>query len=546
MLICLNVFMIKTLIKLKPKTQKEFAKIKRKICGKLKIAPMSNSDLFADYQKLLKKKEISKQIWLENFLKKHPIRTLSGVAVIAVLTKPYPCPGKCLYCPTEKGIPKSYLSNEPAVMRAVLCEFDPYRQVKTRLKSLQATGHPTDKIELIIMGGTWSYFPKQYQTWFIKKCFEALCQMPTTCHCEQFVHQSFSSGGTKKNLTLKQLQKINEKAKHRCVGLTLETRPDFVNLKEIKRMRELGCTKVELGVQTLDDSILQLNSRGHKVEQIIYATKLLKNAGFKVCYHMMPNLLGSTPNKDLKIFKKLFNNQNFKPDLLKIYPCVVTKNSKLYNLWKNKKYKPYNNDQLINLLIKIKQIIPRYVRIIRIIRDIPSNSIEAGNKISNLRETVKQEMQKKGLKCKCIRCCQAKNILEHKTQNLKLFIEKYEASGGMEYFLSFQDSKQETLYAFLRLRIPYEFTTNNSLFPVLNNASIIREAHTYGQAVIIGEKNKEAIQHLGLGKKLISEAEKITKNLKIKKIAVISGIGVREYYRKIGYSLQDEYMVKIL
>ncbi|MFH1838593.1 MAG: tRNA uridine(34) 5-carboxymethylaminomethyl modification radical SAM/GNAT enzyme Elp3 [Candidatus Kuenenbacteria bacterium] len=517
---------IKKIIKLKPKNHLEFSKIKRKVCGEFKVAPISNSDLFETYQKLLNKKEISKQIWLENFFKKHPIRTLSGVAVIAILTKPYPCPGKCLYCPTEKKIPKSYLSNEPAVMRAVLCKFDPYKQVQTRIKSLEATGHPVDKIELIIMGGTWSYFPKQYQTWFIKKCFEAL---------------NNQNNNFKKQLTLEKLQKNNEKAKHRCVALTLETRPDFVNLKEIKRMRKLGCTKVELGVQTLDDSILQLNIRGHKIEQIIQATKLLKDAGFKVCYHMMPNLLGATPKKDFEIFKKLFNNQNFKPDLLKIYPCVVTKNSKLYTLWKQKKFKPYSTQQLINLLIKIKSIIPRYVRIIRIIRDIPSNSVEAGNKISNLREIVQQEMEKKGLKCLCIRCRQIKNQEKIKNQKLKLFIEKYEASKGMEYFLSFEDLERKNLYAFLRLRI---LRKSNKQFLVLKNCAIIREVHTYGQAVEIGEKDKKAIQHFGLGKKLIAEAEKIVQNFGIKKIAVISGIGVREYYRKLGYGLQDEYMVK--
>ncbi|PKL72646.1 tRNA uridine(34) 5-carboxymethylaminomethyl modification radical SAM/GNAT enzyme Elp3 [Candidatus Kuenenbacteria bacterium HGW-Kuenenbacteria-1] len=528
---------IKNLIKLKPKNDQELSKIKRKICKEFKMVPFSNSDLFEIYQKFLKEKKISKQSWLENLLKKHPIRTLSGVAVVAILTKPYPCPGKCFYCPTEKEIPKSYLSNEPAVMRAVLCKFDPYKQIQVRLKSLEATGHPTDKVELIIMGGTWTYFPERYQNWFIKRCFDAL------------------NNQNKKKLTLKKLQKINEKAKHRCVALTLETRPDFINLKEIKRMRELGCTKVELGVQALDDSILQFNIRGHKVEQIIQATKLLKDAGFKVCYHMMPNLPGSTLNKDFKMFEKLFNDFNFKPDLLKIYPCVVTKNSELYYFWKQGKYQPYSTQQLINLLIKIKTIVPRYVRIIRVIRDIPSTSVEAGNKISNLREIVQQEMEKQNLKCQCIRCRQVKTLeqkiypdVHHgkqktKKQNLKLFSEKYEASNGIEYFLSFEDAQQKNLYAFLRLRILHK---PNEQLLILKNAAIIREVHTYGQAVMIGEKDKKAIQHFGLGKKLIFEAEKIVQNLGIKKICVISGIGVREYYRKLGYRLKDEYMVKFL
>ncbi|MBI4653195.1 tRNA uridine(34) 5-carboxymethylaminomethyl modification radical SAM/GNAT enzyme Elp3 [Candidatus Kuenenbacteria bacterium] len=564
---------IKTIIKLKPKNHQEFAKIKRKVCGEFKMASISNSDLFEIYQKLLKEKKISKQIWLENLLKKHPIRTLSGVAVIAVLTKPYPCPGKCLYCPTEKEIPKSYLSNEPAVMRAVLCKFDPFKQVETRIKSLEATGHLVDKIELIIMGGTWSYFPKQYQTWFIKRCFEALNQntnnnqqLTINNHSDAFRRSSRNMKlvGTptyrRRQKTIKILQKMNEKSKCRCVALTLETRPDFINLKEIKRMRALGCTKVELGVQTLDDSILQLNERGHKVEQIIRATKLLKNAGFKVCYHIMPNLFGSTLNKDLKMFKELFSNPDFQPDLLKIYPCVVTKNSQLYQLWKQKKWKPYSTQQLINLLVKIKSIIPRYVRIIRVIRDIPSNSIVAGSKVSNLREIVQKEMERQNLKCKCIRCRQVKEMqnVKCKMQNLGIFKEKYEASEGVEYFLSFEDLKRESLYAFLRLRIPsFQSIINNHSdtsvgtptyrrrqLIILKDCAIIREVHTYGQMVAIGEKDKKAIQHFGFGKKLIAEAEKIVQNLGIKKIAVISGIGVREYYRKLGYRLRDEYMVK--
>ncbi|MEK7167063.1 MAG: tRNA uridine(34) 5-carboxymethylaminomethyl modification radical SAM/GNAT enzyme Elp3 [Patescibacteria group bacterium] len=523
---------IKKIIKLKPQNQSELSKIKRKICGEFKVAPIANSNLFEIYQNLLNKKEISKQNWLENLFKKHPIRTLSGVAVVAILTKPYHCPGKCFYCPTEKKIPKSYLSNEPAVMRAILCEFDPYKQIQTRLKSLEATGHSTDKVELIIMGGTWSYLPKQYQTWFIKKCFEAL--------------NNQNNQNKKINNSLQQLQKDNEKAKYRCVALTLETRPDFIDFKEIKRMRKLGCTKVELGAQSLDDSILQFNIRGHKVKQIIQATKLLKDAGFKVCYHMMPNLPGSTLNKDLKMFKKLFDDSNFRPDLLKIYPCVVTKNSKLYNFWKQKKYQPYSTKQLINLLIKIKMIIPNYVRIIRVIRDIPSNSIEAGNKISNLREIVQNEMEKRQLKCQCIRCKQIKTQNEKfKIQNIKLFIKKYEASNGTEYFLSFEDLERKNLYAFLRLRILPQLT-NDQVLTVLKNCAIVREVHTYGQTVAIGKRDKKAIQHFGLGKKLILEAEKIVQNLEIKKIAIISGIGVREYYKKLGYGLQNEYMIKFL
>jgi elongator complex protein 3 len=497
----------------------------------MKILTPANVQLLATYRKLARAKKIKGAIWLEFLLRKRPVRTLSGVAVIAVLVKSYPCPGKCLYCPTESGIPKSYLSNEPAVMRAVLCKFHPYKQVQMRLAALQKTGHPTDKIELIVIGGTWSWLPRQYQLWFIKECFRA---------CNEFPAQGWSASGGGKNKSLIELQTVNEKAKHRIVGLTLETRPDYITPEEIKRMRQLGCTRVEIGVQAIDNSILQQNRRGHKVDAIVRATKLLKDAGLKVCYHMMPNLPGSTPAKDFKMFQKLFTNTHFRPDMLKIYPCVVVKGSGLYRQWQKGKYKPYTDKQLLNLLIKIKSIIPPYVRIIRVIRDIPAVSIEAGSKISNLRETVQKEMARLGLRCRCIRCREIKDW-KLKIENCKLMKREYEASAGKEYFLSYEDTKKDKLIAFLRLRVPGA----RQILPELKGAAIIREVHTYGKLVPIGEKD-EAAQHLGFGKKLIKQAEKIVKNLGIKKLAVISGVGVRDYYYRLGYRQEKTYMIKYL
>ncbi|TSC94926.1 MAG: elongator complex protein 3 [Parcubacteria group bacterium Athens1014_10] len=539
---------IKKIIKLDPKDINELALIKRKLAksfnislpphligtgasgAKLtKLAPircgglLPNIKLLAAYRQLLKNKKIKRNLKLETLFKKRAVRTLSGVAVIAVLTKPYPCPGKCFYCPSEKKMPKSYLSNEPAVMRAILCEFDPYKQVKTRLDSLEITGHLTDKVELIIMGGAWTCLPGKYQTWFVKRCFDAL--------------------NNKTFKTLPQAQNFNEKAKHRCVSLTLETRPDYINEQEIKRMRQLGCTKVEIGAQTLDDSILQLNQRGHNAEEIIRATKILKDAGFKVCYHMMPNLPGSDLKKDLETFKKLFNDSDFRPDYLKIYPCVVTKNSPLYKAWKQGEYKPYSEKSLLELLIKIKKIIPPYVRVSRLIRDIPSNSIEAGNKVSNLRELIQKEMNKRGERCRCIRCREIKN-LKFQNSNLKLKILSYPASKGREYFLSFEDVKNDKLIAFLRLRLSDDNSEILKLLPELSGAAMVREIHTYGLQVPIDKKNKSAAQHFGFGKKLMREAEKIAKKQSFKKMAVISGIGAREYYQKLGYKLEGTYMVK--
>ena len=493
--------------------------------GSFKIAPPEKIKLLSAYHKLLKHGSIKRQKNLEKWLKKREIRTLSGVAPIAVLTKPYKCPGQCLFCPSESKMPKSYLSNEPAVMRAILCRFDPFTQVKMRLEALKMTGHDTDKCELIVMGGTWSYLPKKYQDWFIKRCFDGF------------------NGKVAKNLT--QAQKWNEKAKYRVIGLTLETRPDYIDIAEIKRMRELGCTRVEIGVQTIDDKILKLNKRGHLVEQTIKATKLLKDAGFKISYHLMPNLPGSTPAKDLAMFKKIFSDQNFQPDMLKIYPCVVTKTSELYKWFKQGKYKPYSDKQLLELLIKIKKTIPPYVRISRLIRDIPKESILAGNKISNLRQLIQEEFKKTSQVCQCIRCREARNI-PVELKSIKYKVIKYPASEGLEYFLSYESKDGKTLFAFLRLRIAQKLDQNLlKELPELKDAAMIREVHTYGQLIPLQSKQK-AVQHLGLGKRLIQEAEKIARKQGFKKIAVISGIGVREYYKNLGYHIENTYMIKNL
>ncbi len=519
---------IKGLVKAGVKNRANFVNVKRQLSNQQKIPSPLNAGLLKIYQQLRKNKKVKEDKLLERLLRKREIRTLSGVAVVTVITKPYPCPGKCIYCPSELGMPKSYLSNEPAIMRAILTKFNPYRQVQVRLRALKDNGHKTDKVELIVLGGSWSAYPKKYQTWFIKRCFDGL------------------NGKTAKNLA--SAQKLNEKTLHRCVGLTLETRPDLINENEIKRMRELGCTRLELGVQSIYNPILKLNKRGHTVKQTIEATKLLKQAGFKVMYHLMPNLPGSTPAKDLKMFKEIFAKPDFQPDLLKIYPCVVTKDSIIYRWYKQDKYKPYSDKQLKELLIKIKRAIPYYVRITRLVRDIPAESIIAGNKITNLRQIIQQEINNTSQGCKCIRCREARSR-PAKLKQIKLFIKKYQASAGAEYFLSFESKDRKILYAFLRLRLPFRQSEPEShlykLFPELKSAALIRELHTYGELVPIGTK-KLAIQHLGLGKKLMETAEKISKKQGVKKIAIISGIGVRQYYQKLGYQLEGTYMTKSL
>jgi len=454
-------------------------------------------------------------------------------------------------------------------MRAILNDFDPYKQVKMRMEALKLTGHPVDKIELIIIGGTWSFLPRHYQQQFILRCFQACNQFNFISNSKLQI-TNYKQIQNSKFQNLKQLllteQKKNEKAKHRIVGITIETRPDFINENEIKFLRNLGVTRVELGVQSIYDNVLKINRRGHTVKETIKATKLLKNAGFKICYHLMPNLPGSNLKKDKKMFKEIFNNPEFQPDLLKIYPCAVLKEAPIYNLWKNKKYKPYTEKQLINLLKEVKKEIPYYCRIQRLIRDIPSYSVITGPaKISNMRQILAKELKKEEAFCKCIRCREVKEGYDPK-EKLYLFQQNYNASDGKEIFLSYESKDRKRLYSLLRLRIPKakeakeekesktrslialknsDDTGYSPIFPVLKDVAIIRELHTYGQLQSLGHPTSQySPQHKGLGKKLIKKAEKIAKKNGFSKIVVISGIGVKNYYRKLGYKLKDTYMVK--
>ncbi len=520
-------------------TEKELHNFKNAFCGKYRITTPKNIDLIEAYRALVKKRGIKPSKTFFELIIKRRVRSLSGIASITVITKEYPCPGKCVFCPKEKGMPKSYLSNEPAIMRAVLNNFDAFKQVRTRMISLEKTGHPTSKIDMIIAGGTFSFYPKSYRTRFVKAIYDAL-NYPTRCSPQGSTGaiKNCCEATPKKSHNLKEAQKINEKARCRCIGLSIETRPDYVTKNEIKYLRELGVTKVELGIQTVYDDVLRKNLRGHSVKTSINAIRMLKDAGFKVNCHIMPGLLGSTPKKDLQTFKELFDNPDFRPDWLKIYPCVVVPGSALARIWKNSKYKSYTDEQMINFLVKVKSLIPEYVRITRLYRDIPANSILAGPKISNLREYVQKEMLKKGLKCSCIRCREIKNTAVD-PKNLEMRIKEFEASRGREFFLSFDDKKHDKLCSLLRLRLPYK-----TILPELCGAAIIRELHTYGLQIPVDEKGERVAQHLGLGKKLLVKAEEISRKHGYKKIAVISGIGAKDYYKKNGYKEFGTYMVR--
>ncbi|MFH0791954.1 MAG: tRNA uridine(34) 5-carboxymethylaminomethyl modification radical SAM/GNAT enzyme Elp3 [bacterium] len=518
------------------------ASIKRRLAKEHNLPIPSNTTLLQSYHHLIETGRITVNSSLAKLLRIKSVRSLSGIVSVSVLTKPYPCPGKCIYCPTEFGLPKSYLTNEPAVSRAITYKYHPYHQAYSRLMTLDTIGHPIDKIELIIIGGTWSYLPKKYQGWFIKECFRATSDYLGRDNKNKQVRINRTT------TTLKGEQARNETAINRVIGITVETRPDYIDIREIKWLRKLGVTRVELGVQTTDDKILKINRRGHEIKETINATRLLKDAGFKVCYHLMPNLPGATMKSDAKMLASVFSDERFRPDLLKIYPCVVLEEAPvLYRLWVNKKYHPYSDSKLTDLLIDFKKTIPYYCRIQRLIRDIPATNIIAGCKISNLRQVIKGKMIGEGFSCHCIRCREPQENVDKNTKIL-LFRDDYNASGGKEIFLSIESENREYIFSLLRLRIP-SIVDKKHFIPTLTNTAIIREVHTYGQ--MIGLKKKPSLlslQHQGMGLSLVKEAERIAKEeFKINKIAVISGIGAREYYRiKAGYYKDGDYMVKQL
>ncbi|MBA2861547.1 tRNA uridine(34) 5-carboxymethylaminomethyl modification radical SAM/GNAT enzyme Elp3 [Methanococcus maripaludis] len=468
-------------------------------------------------------------------LRKKPIRTLSGVAVVAVMTSPEPCPhGKCSFCPGGKesnfgDVPQSYTGKEPATMRGVMYNFDPYVQTSERLSQLEKVGHPTDKVELIIMGGTFPARDIEYQENFIKRCFDAM------------------NGEVSE--TLEKAQEKNETAKHRCVALTLETRPDYCNEKEINEMLKLGTTRVELGIQSTNDEVLEFVKRGHGTDASIKATQLLKDSGLKVSYHLIPGLPKTTPKMDKETIKTVFENPNFKPDLIKFYPCLVIPGTEVYELWQSGEFIPMTDEQAVEVITYGKSIMPKWVRTSRIQRDIPVTVIDAGVKKSNLGELVYNNLEEKGISCKCIRCREVGHVTYKKgikpdVESISLCREDYESSGGTDIFLSFEDTKNDLLIGYLRLRIP----SNPFRKEITDKTALIRQVHVCGQQKELEGNSKElSWQHKGYGRLLIDEAEKIAKQeFKKDQLLINSGIGVREYYKKLGYKRVGPYMGKNL
>jgi len=475
------------------------------------------------YRDLISRGEWRADPGLIRRIRMKPIRTLSGVTTVTVLTKPYACPGKCIFCPTDLRMPKSYLPDEPGAMRALQHEFDPFEQTAARLEALRAIGHPIDKVELLILGGTWSAYRKDYQEWFVQRCLDAM--------------NGFTSN------TLDEAQVFNARAQHRNVGLVIETRPDHVDQGEIAHLRRLAVTKVQMGAQSLDDRILQLNQRGHTVEDTRRAVSMLRAAGFKLVLHWMPNLLGATPESDRRDFLRLWDDGGFRPDEIKIYPCQLLANADLYRSWQSGDYVPYTTETLIDLIADIKPSIPRYCRVNRVIRDIPSTNVVAGNKRTSLRQDVHLEMKSRGTRCQCIRCREIRGR-EIDPQSLELKHEIYSAGGAEEHFVSFV-TPDDHLAGYVRLSLPGAQSPRTGLVD-LAQAALVRELHVYGQSLAVGSTTEGAAQHAGLGVTLMAYAERVAQEQGYSRLAVIAALGTRPYYERLGYTLGETYMVKAL
>ncbi|NJF25737.1 tRNA uridine(34) 5-carboxymethylaminomethyl modification radical SAM/GNAT enzyme Elp3 [Thermococcus sp. Bubb.Bath] len=507
-------------------------------------------------------------------LKKKPTRTISGVAVVAMMTKPFPCPhGRCIYCPggPSVGSPQSYTGKEPSALRAVQSAYHPYIIMMRRLKQLTDIGHDVDKVEVIIQGGTFPAVDLDYQEWFVKEAFKAMNDFPYFKDIDDLedklvrlivkrdksvfeedpeFKRAWEKTHSKPYYYLENEQRKNEKAKVRMVGLTIETRPDWAFERQIDRMLKLGTTRVELGVQTVFNFIHERTKRGHGVEEIIKATRLLRDAGLKINYHIMPGLPGSSFERDLYTFQAIFEDSRYRPDMLKIYPTLVTADAPLYAWYKAGKYRPYTTEEAVELLVEAYKLFPKWVRVMRIQRDIPAKLIVAGVKHSNLGQLVFNELVKRGIRPREIRFREVGHMMEKfgiqpEIEHIELLREDYDAAGGKEIFLSFEDTKNDILIGFIRLRIPSEKAHRKEINCC--PSAIVRELHVYGPLVPIGGKPKYEWQHRGYGRELLAEAERIAREeFDVKKMLVISGVGVRNYYRKFGYRKNGPYVAKRL
>lgn len=477
-----------------------------------------------------------------NTLKLRPIKSASGVTVVTVMAMPHPCPqGRCIYCPggVEFNTPLSYVGSEPATKIAQAHSYDPFEQITTKLNTLEINGHDTGKIELIIIGGTFPFMKEKYQQDFVKACYDGLnSDLKPKC-----------------SSTLQEAMNVNETSKHKCVGLTIETKPDYCKRSHIETMLHLGVTRVEIGVQSLRNEVFRFVNRGHSINDVIESFKTARNAGLKIVAHMMPGLPGSSPKKDLEDLHQLLYDPRYKPDMLKIYPTLVLRNTGLHKLYCNGQFTPYTDEEMVKVLVDLKKSIPPWMRIMRIQREIEAKDIVAGPKEGNLRQIALERLSTEGYTCKCIRCREIGlrrkgSIDEHSAKLTRL---DYTAAGGQEIFLSYETDDGSALLGFLRLRKVvgsfdselYSYVCDDNHTQVV---AVVRELHVYGQMLNVGRKaNNHSWQHRGLGRLLVAEAEQIAKfEFGVDALSVISAVGTRKYYEKLGYKQDGHYVTKLL
>ena len=502
--------------------------------AKLEVARETNLPRVPSNSELIHYMKPGESDKLLPLLRRKEVRTISGVNVVAVMTKPYPCPKTtpCAYCPggPPYGVPQSYTGHEPAALRGVQNDFDPYQQVKHRIEQLEAIGHSVDKVELIIMGGTFPAMPPDYQEYFVRQCLNALIQ--------------------NESCSLDEAKSLAETSRIHNVGITVETRPDWSRQEHVDFMLTMGVTRVELGVQNIYDDVYELVERGHSVQDVIEATRILKDSGLKVAYHLMPGLPGSNFRRDLAGFRRIFADAGFKPDMIKMYPCLVLKGTKAYEWWKKGTYQPYTTEEAVQLILEVKKMIPPWVRIMRVQRDIPAYLIEAGVDRSNLRQLVSRRLKEHGIRCRCIRCREVghrwlKDRVKPNLENVQVHTHVEEASEGEDVFISVEDAINDVLVGYLRLRIPSEKAHRSEISSAAT--SIVRELRVYGPMVPVGKHLPGAWQHKGYGGVLLSEAERISKeNYDCRKVVVTSALGTKKYYKHFGYDYDGPYVSKVL
>ena len=519
---------INALILLPSPTRHDLSRVKTQVAAQHQLARiLSNAEIIA----ALAPNEKTK---LLPVLLRKTTRTISGVTVVAVMTQPQPCPQPepCAYCPggPTQGVPQSYTGHEPAAMRGSQNNYDPYLQVRSRISQLTAIGHRVDKIELIVMGGTFPATPPEYQTRFIQRCLDAITG--------------------KKSAGLEEAKRQAETSRIRNVGITVETRPDWCKQPHVDAMLDMGVTRVEIGVQNPDDELYRLAGRTHTVSDVVEATRVAKDAGLKIVYHLMPGMPGSNPARDMAAFKRVFTDPAFKPDMIKIYPCLVIAGTKTYDWYREGVYKPYTTEEATELIAEVKKTLPPWVRVMRVQRDIPAGLIVAGVNKSNLRQLVRQKLAEHGDRCACIRCREVGHRLavDNVTPDLdkiQILTSDYQASEGKEVFISAEDPENNVLIGYLRLRVPSARAHRPEITSV--PSAVVRELHVYGPLVPVGKHLAQAWQHKGYGAILLSEAERVARDdYGLKKLVVISALGTKQYYMRLGYSRDGVYVSKML